>query len=101
MTTTEQAVQVDGDELSRYTLPPEQAVVLTDPDSPAYLPEFFQIALGSVLDSPKITDAARNGTGSGWHEHVHDVHEGCERFFRPGYNANLIAGWLPVYEARP
>ncbi len=32
----------------RYTLPPEQAVALTDEDSPAYLPGFFQIALGSV-----------------------------------------------------
>ena len=82
----------------RCTRPPEQAVVLTEPDSPAYLPGFFQIALGSVLDSPKITDAARNGTGFGWHEHVH---EGCERFFRPGYNANLIAGSLPMYKARP
>src|ERR1700735_1923602 len=47
----------------RYPLPPEQAVALTDPDSPAYLPGFFQIALGSVLDSPKITDAVRSGTG--------------------------------------
>src|SRR5580765_6049503 len=28
-----------------YTLPPEQAVALTDEDSPAYLPGFFQIAL--------------------------------------------------------
>ena len=82
----------------RYTLPPEQAVALTDPDSPAYLPGFFQIALGSVLDSPKIAEAARNGTGFGWHEHVPDVHEGCERFFRPGYNANLIAGWLPALD---
>jgi 2-polyprenyl-3-methyl-5-hydroxy-6-metoxy-1,4-benzoquinol methylase len=82
----------------RYTLPPEQAVALTDPDSPAYLPGFFQIALGSVLDSPKITEAARSGTGFGWHEHMHDVHEGCERFFRPGYNANLIAGWLPALD---
>jgi SAM-dependent methyltransferase len=82
----------------RYTLPPEQAVALTDPDSPAYLPGFFQIALGSVLDSPKITDAVRTGTGFGWHQHVHDVHEGCERFFRPGYNANLIAGWLPALD---
>jgi SAM-dependent methyltransferase len=79
----------------RYTLPPEQAVALTDPDSPAYLPGFFQVALGSVLDSPRITEAARSGAGLGWHEHVHDVYEGCERFFRPGYNANLISGWLP------
>ena len=40
-------------ESGRYTLAPEQALALTDPDSPAYLPGFFQIALGSVLDSPQ------------------------------------------------
>jgi SAM-dependent methyltransferase len=79
----------------RYTLPPEQTVALTDPDSPAYLPGFFQIALGSVIDSPKIVEHARSGGGLGWHEHVHDVHEGCERFFRPGYNAHLMTEWLP------
>lgn len=27
-----------------------------------------------------------------------DVHEGCERFFRPGYNANLIDAWLPALD---
>ena len=82
----------------RYTLPPEQAVALTDEDSPAYLPGFFQIALGSVTDSPRITEAARSGAGVGWHDHVHDVHEGCERFFRPGYNANLVSAWLPALD---
>jgi SAM-dependent methyltransferase len=82
----------------RYTLPPEQAVALTDESSPAYLPGFFQLALGSVIDSPRITDTARSGEGLGWHEHVHDVHEGCERFFRPGYNANLVVTWLPALD---
>ena len=82
----------------RYTLPPEQAVALTDDSSAAYLPGFFQIALGSVIDSPRITEVARSGAGLGWHEHVHDVHEGCERFFRPGYNANLVAAWLPALD---
>jgi SAM-dependent methyltransferase len=81
-----------------YTLPPEQTVALTDSDSPAYLPGFFQVALGSVIDSPKIVQAARTGDGVGWHEHVHDVHEGCERFFRPGYNANLASEWLPALD---
>jgi 2-polyprenyl-3-methyl-5-hydroxy-6-metoxy-1,4-benzoquinol methylase len=81
-----------------YTLPPEQTVALTDPDSPAYLPGFFQIAMGSVIDSPKIVQAARSGDGFGWHEHVHDVHEGCERFFRPGYNASLVGEWLPALD---
>jgi 2-polyprenyl-3-methyl-5-hydroxy-6-metoxy-1,4-benzoquinol methylase len=82
----------------RYTLPPEQAVALTDENSPAYLPGFFQIALGSVLDSPRITHAARAGEGFGWHEHHHHVLDGCERFFRPGYNANLLAAWLPALD---
>ena len=82
----------------RYTLPPEQAVALTDSESPAYLPGFFQIALGSILDSPRITDAAQSGAGIGWHEHHDHVFEGCERFFRPGYNANLVAAWLPALD---
>jgi SAM-dependent methyltransferase len=82
----------------RYVLPPEQTVALTDESSPAYLPGFFQIALGSVIDSPRITEAARTGAGVGWHDHVADVHDGCERFFRPGYNAHLVAEWLPALE---
>jgi SAM-dependent methyltransferase len=82
----------------RFTLPPEQALALTDEESPAYLPGFFQIALGSVHDSPRIAEAARTGEGVGWHDHVHDVHEGCERFFRPGYNTNLVPSWLPALD---
>jgi SAM-dependent methyltransferase len=73
-------------------------VALTDESSPAYLPGFFQIALGTVHDSPRITEAAKTGVGIGWHDHVHDVHEGCERFFRPGYNANLVPIWLPALD---
>jgi 2-polyprenyl-3-methyl-5-hydroxy-6-metoxy-1,4-benzoquinol methylase len=90
-------VEYDPDS-GRYALPPEQTVALTDPESPAYLPGFFQIALGSVLDSPRIVEAARSGEGVGWHEHTHDVFEGCERFFRPGYNAALIPEWLPALD---
>ena len=82
----------------RYSLPPEQANALTDESSPAYLPGFFQLALGSVIDSPRITEAAKSGEGIGWHDHVHDVHEGCERFFRPSYNAHLLTEWLPSLE---
>jgi SAM-dependent methyltransferase len=81
-----------------YTLPPEQTVALTDDESPAFLPGFFQLALGVVNDSPRITESARAGDGLGWHQHNHDVFEGCERFFRPGYNANLISSWLPALD---
>src|SRR5450755_1254136 len=82
----------------RYTLPAEHAIALTDESSPAYLPGFFQIALGSVADSPRITDAVKTGEGMGWHDHGHDVFEGCERFFRPSYNASLVSAWLPALD---
>ncbi|MDX3660188.1 class I SAM-dependent methyltransferase [Streptomyces sp. ID05-26A] len=83
---------------SRYTLPIEHAVALTVEDSPAFLPGMFQIALGTVNDAGRVLDAARSGSGVGWHEHSSDVHIGCERFFRPSYAANLIEGWLPALD---
>src|SRR6476646_6276812 len=100
------ALVVMGDKLGLYRamagagslMPPEQTIALTDEDSPAFLPGFFQIALGSVIDSPRITEVARSGEGVGWHEHNHDVFDGCERFFRPGYNAALIPSWLPALD---
>jgi SAM-dependent methyltransferase len=82
----------------RYVLPAEQTVALTDSSSSAFLPGFFQIAIGSVIDSPRIAEVARTGDGIGWHDHVDDVHVGCERFFRPGYNAHLVTEWLPALE---
>ncbi|MGI5498824.1 class I SAM-dependent methyltransferase [Lentzea sp. CA-135723] len=83
---------------SRYSLPIEHAVALTVEDSPAFLPGMFQIALGTVHDAGRVLDAARSGSGVGWHEHTTDVHVGCERFFRPNYSANLIDGWLPALD---
>lgn len=82
----------------RYALPPELAVALTDASSPAYLPGFFQIALGTVRDADRVIAAARTGVGVGWHEHHPDVHVGCERFFRPGYQAHLLPAWLPALD---
>ncbi len=90
---------VDYDPATRtYSLQPEQAMALADESSPAFLPGAFQIATGVVRDAPKIEAAARSGAGIGWHEHDHDVFHGCERFFRPGYNANLVSTWLPALE---
>lgn len=82
----------------RYTLPAEHAVALTDSDSPAYLQGLFQIAHGTIRDTPEILAAARSGAGLGWHEHNVDVHLGCERFFRPSYLANLPGSWIPALD---
>jgi SAM-dependent methyltransferase len=81
-----------------YSLSEEQAFALTDPDGPVYMPGAFELALGSLKAVPRITEAVRTGAGVGWHEHDHDVFTGCERFFRPGYLANLMPSWLPALD---
>ena len=80
----------------RYRLPAEHAAALVDEDSPAFVGGLFQIALGTVADTARVAAAARSTTGVGWHEHNDDVRDGCERFFRPGYAANLVSSWLPA-----
>jgi 2-polyprenyl-3-methyl-5-hydroxy-6-metoxy-1,4-benzoquinol methylase len=88
---------VDYDpDAARYGLPAEHAVALTDESSAAYLPGIFQMALGSVHDARRVAEAARTGAGVGWHEHVQDVRQGCERFSRAVYQAHLVSTWLPA-----
>lgn len=79
-----------------YTLPPEQALALAVENSPAFLPGAFQIISSCFNDEAKIEDAFRTGKGVGWHEHHHDLFHGTERFFRPGYIANLTSSWIPA-----
>lgn len=80
---------------NKFSLSQEQAFTLANEDSPAYLPGAFELALGSLAAVPRITAAFRTGAGMGWHEHVDGVFHGCEKFFRPGYAANLVSSWIP------
>jgi len=80
---------------NRFSLSEEQAFALANEDSPAYVPGAFEIALGSLAAVPRIADSFRTGAGMGWHEHVDSVFHGCEKFFRPGYAANLVSSWIP------
>lgn len=83
---------------SKFSLTEEQAFTLAREDSPAYLPGAFELALGSLAAVPRITESFRNGAGMGWHEHADGVYHGCEKFFRPGYAANLVPSWIPALQ---
>jgi hypothetical protein len=80
---------------NKFSLTEEQAFALATEDSPAYVPGAFQLALGALSAVPRITESFLSGAGMGWNEHADDVFHGCEKFFRPGYAANLVSGWLP------
>lgn len=79
----------------KFSLSQEQAFTLAQEDSPAYLPGAFELALGSLAAVPRIAESFRTGAGMGWHEHEDGVFHGCEKFFRPGYAANLVSSWIP------
>ena len=81
-----------------FSLSEEQAFTLAQEDSPAYLPGAFELALGSLAAVPRITESFRTGRGMGWHEHNDGVFHGCEKFFRPGYAANLVPSWIPALD---
>jgi SAM-dependent methyltransferase len=81
-----------------YTLPDEQALCFADENSPAFLPGFFELAMACYKNEPKIAEAFRTGKGMGWHEHHPDLFAGTFRFFRPGYNANLVSAWIPALD---
>ncbi|HEV7734610.1 MAG TPA: class I SAM-dependent methyltransferase [Candidatus Binatia bacterium] len=82
----------------RYTLPEAHAVSLTDENSPACMLGGFQAMTAAMRATPKIIDRFRSGDGLGWHEHDPDLFIGTERFFRPGYNANLVSSWIPALD---
>ena len=81
---------------NKFSLTEEQAFALAREDSPAYLPGAFELALGSLSAVPRIAESFRTGAGMGWHEHDDGVFHGCEKFFRPGYAANLVNSWIPA-----
>jgi 2-polyprenyl-3-methyl-5-hydroxy-6-metoxy-1,4-benzoquinol methylase len=81
-----------------FHLNPEQATVFADEDSPAFMAGAFEVTAALWLDESKVAEAFRTGNGLAWHDHSACLFRGAERFFRPGYNANLVSSWLPALE---
>jgi SAM-dependent methyltransferase len=85
-------------ERQQFSLTEEQAFALAEEGSPAFIPGAFQIAVAQFKAIPKMMQAMRTGLGVGWHEHDAALFHGTERFFRPGYAANLVSNWIPALE---
>jgi 2-polyprenyl-3-methyl-5-hydroxy-6-metoxy-1,4-benzoquinol methylase len=82
----------------KFSLSEEQAFAMADETSPAFLPGAFQLALAAIKAEEQLTERFKTGKGMGWHEHHPELFVGTERFFRPGYAANLVAAWIPALE---
>jgi SAM-dependent methyltransferase len=83
---------------NEFGMTEEQTLMLATQDGPAYVPGAFELAVGSLAAVPRIAEAFRSGAGMGWTEHEDSVFHGCEKFFRPGYAANLVNSWIPALD---
>jgi SAM-dependent methyltransferase len=82
----------------RFSLSEEQAALLADDSTPAYLVGAQTISAAMWKDEERIREAFRTGRGVGWHEHDHDLFHGTEKLFKPGYLGNLVASWIPALD---
>jgi SAM-dependent methyltransferase len=85
-------------ETDRYTLPDEHALALAVEDSPFYVLAMYTSIASVYSDLDALTECFRTGQGFGWEQHDPRLFVGTERFFRPGYAANLVTQWLPALE---
>jgi SAM-dependent methyltransferase len=82
----------------KFTLPPEQAMVFAEPDSPVYLQSAFDM-VAVMLDNQKLVEPAfRSGKGVGWGDQSQCLFCTTGRFFRTGYQHNLVSSWLPALD---
>jgi SAM-dependent methyltransferase len=85
-------------ESGHFRLPPEQALALANEDSPVYVAGGAVVLASLYLDKDKIKAAMRGDGALSWADHHPCLFHGTERFFRPGYRANLVANWLPALD---
>ena len=83
---------------AKFSMSPEQAAVFADEDSPVFVAGGFSFLSAVYNDEPKLAEAFKSGKGLHWGEHCNCLFCGVERFFRPGYRANLVAEWLPALD---
>ena len=73
-------------------------MVFAQADSPVIMTGGFY-SLQAIYESvPRMAEAFRTGKGLGWGEHCNCLFCGTEKFFGPGYRANLVSTWLPALD---
>jgi SAM-dependent methyltransferase len=82
----------------RFTLPPEHAFALADPESPAYVIDGFTTAVALSENTAGVMNGFRTGKGVQWKDQSGCIACAVAEFFRPGYRANLVSNWLPALD---
>ena len=82
----------------KYSLSEEQELCLANPDGPVDLPGASLLVQDFFHVRERALENFRTGKGMEWGEHHPCLFHGTERFFRAGYNANLLSSWIPALD---
>jgi hypothetical protein len=85
-------------EIDAFFLTAEQAAVFADPNSPVAMTGGFYSVSSVYHDEPRVAESFQTGAGVPWGDHHDCLFCGVERFFRPGYEANLVMRWIPALD---
>ena len=85
-------------EVDAFFLTGEQAAVFADPKSSVAMTGGFYSVPSVYHDEPRVAESFQTGRGVPWGDHHNCLFCGVERFFRPGYEANLITRWIPALD---
>lgn len=83
---------------TKFTLPPEQAMMLAIEDSPVAMMGAFDGVVAWTDAQPRVQAAFRKGGGVAWGDYGPCLFCSTARFFRPGYLNNLVQNWLPALD---
>jgi 2-polyprenyl-3-methyl-5-hydroxy-6-metoxy-1,4-benzoquinol methylase len=81
-----------------FALPPEQAMVFANEDSPFYMLGGFDVMTAMLDNQPKVQAAFKSGGGVAWGDQASCMFCAVARFFRPGYHNHLVKEWLPALD---
>jgi SAM-dependent methyltransferase len=82
----------------KYFLSEEQELCLVNPNGPVDLPGASLLMQDFFHVRDRALQNFRTGEGMEWGEHHPCLFHGTERFFRAGYNANLVSSWIPALD---
>jgi 2-polyprenyl-3-methyl-5-hydroxy-6-metoxy-1,4-benzoquinol methylase len=80
----------------QFTLPPEHAFVLADPDSPFYLGSMLTMSEAPYANIPLLAEAFRHGGGVPQERFGGEFWCAFERFTRTAFRNNLVQEWIPA-----
>jgi hypothetical protein len=78
-----------------YELPPEQAFLMANEDSPVFIPNAWAVPASMWSDEDKAVEALRTGNGIPWGNHDGRLYCGVASFYRNAYRGSLVPEWLP------